>query len=141
MRIYGSKVANVLFLPAQRSPALDHHSVFSGGTRLGYSCTGRRACAETIVCKPMHSNTLYCGFQCCFIQNAQLNTLLAPMPGVVKAIDCEVDEQVEEGTALVTLEAMKMQNPLFSPKSGKVRSYKHHACVHQLRVVCCCFHR
>ena len=46
--------------------------------------------------------------------------LRAPMPGVVKAIDCAVDEQVEEGTALVTLEAMKMQNPLFAPKSGKV---------------------
>lgn len=46
--------------------------------------------------------------------------LRAPMPGVVKAIDCSVGETVEEGTPLVTLEAMKMQNPLFAPKTGKV---------------------
>ena len=57
-------------------------------------------------------------FSC--LQEDQLNTLRAPMPGVVKAVDCAVDDMVQEGTALVTLEAMKMQNPLFSPKSGKV---------------------
>ncbi len=44
------------------------------------------------------------------------------MPGVVKAIDCSVDEMVEEGAPLITLEAMKMQNPLPAPKSGKVIS-------------------
>ena len=46
------------------------------------------------------------------------------MPGVVKAVDCVKDEMVEEGTHLVTLEAMKMQNPLFAPKSGKVPDTK-----------------
>ena len=51
-----------------------------------------------------------------------MDVLSAPMPGVVKAIDCAVDEMVEEGTTLVTLEAMKMQNPLISPKSGKVQN-------------------
>ena len=54
------------------------------------------------------------------LQSDQLNTLRAPMPGVVKALDCSVGETVEEGTPLVTLEAMKMQNPLFAPKTGKV---------------------
>ncbi len=44
------------------------------------------------------------------------------MPGVVKAVDCAADESVEGGTPLITLEAMKMQNPLFSPQSGKVRT-------------------
>lgn len=59
----------------------------------------------------------------CFLsQGSQADVLCAPMPGVVKAIDCAVDETVEEGTTLVTLEAMKMQNPLISPKSGKVQT-------------------
>lgn len=52
------------------------------------------------------------------------------MPGVVKAIECTVEETVEAGTPLVTLEAMKMQNPLLSPKSGKVgrESWPHTTC-------------
>ena len=45
------------------------------------------------------------------------------MPGVVKEIKCAENEVVEEGTHLVTLEAMKMQNPLSAPKSGKVLNY------------------
>ncbi len=31
--------------------------------------------------------------------------------------------QVEEGASLVTLEAMKMQNPLFAPMTGKVSQF------------------
>ena len=42
------------------------------------------------------------------------------MPGVVKSIACEAGDSVEEGTTIVVLEAMKMQNPLFAPMTGKV---------------------
>lgn len=54
------------------------------------------------------------------MQEGQLNLLRAPMPGVVKSIACEVGDLVEEGTTIVVLEAMKMQNPLFAPMTGKV---------------------
>ena len=30
---------------------------------------------------------------------------------------------MEEGSSLVTLEAMKMQNPLFAPMTGKVNQF------------------
>ena len=53
-------------------------------------------------------------------QEGQLNLLRAPMPGVVKSISCEVGDSVEEGTTIVVLEAMKMQNPLFAPMTGRV---------------------
>ena len=56
------------------------------------------------------------------LQEGQLNLLRAPMPGVVKSIACEVGDSVEEGTTIVVLEAMKMQNPLFAPMTGKVCS-------------------
>ena len=42
------------------------------------------------------------------------------MPGVVKKIQCEEGDSVVEGTIIVTLEAMKMQNPLFAPMTGRV---------------------
>ena len=43
------------------------------------------------------------------------------MPGVVKKIQCEAGDSVDEGTVVVILEAMKMQNPLHSPMTGTVR--------------------
>jgi biotin carboxyl carrier protein len=46
--------------------------------------------------------------------------ILAPMPGKVVRVMVEVGADVEEGTGLVVVEAMKMQNEMKSPKSGKV---------------------
>ena len=45
------------------------------------------------------------------------------MPGVVKKIQCEVKDSVAEETLIVTLEAMKMQNPIFAPMTGKVSRF------------------
>ena len=53
-------------------------------------------------------------------QESHAHLLYAPMPGVVKSIGCEVGDSVQEGSIVVTLEAMKMQNPLYAPMSGKV---------------------
>ena len=57
---------------------------------------------------------------CYSMQVDQAHIVRAPMPGVVKKIYCEEGDSVAEGAILVTLEAMKMQNPLFSPMTGIV---------------------
>ena len=44
----------------------------------------------------------------------------APMPGRVVRVLVEAGQEVEEGQALVVIEAMKMQNELKSPKAGRV---------------------
>jgi len=44
----------------------------------------------------------------------------APMPGRVVRIAVAAGEAVEQGAAVVVIEAMKMQNELKSPKSGTV---------------------
>ena len=46
--------------------------------------------------------------------------LLCPMPGLVVKIDVEPGQQVEEGQALCTLEAMKMENILRAELKGIV---------------------
>ncbi len=38
--------------------------------------------------------------------------LLCPMPGLIVKIDVEVGDEVQEGQALCTVEAMKMENIL-----------------------------
>ena len=42
------------------------------------------------------------------------------MPGRVVRVLVEVGDEVEEGQALLVIEAMKMQNELKSPKTGRV---------------------
>ena len=46
--------------------------------------------------------------------------LLCPMPGLVVKIDVEVGQEVQEGQALCTIEAMKMENILRAERTGKV---------------------
>ena len=48
--------------------------------------------------------------------------ILAPIPGVVLRYAVEVGQDVTEGDAVVVLEAMKMENTLPAPISGKVKS-------------------
>jgi glutaconyl-CoA decarboxylase len=44
----------------------------------------------------------------------------APMPGNIWKILVSVGDTVVDGQAVVILEAMKMENELFTPKAGKV---------------------
>ncbi len=46
----------------------------------------------------------------------------APMPGVVKALFVEPQQQIEKGDRLLVLEAMKMNNDIKSPRAGLVQS-------------------
>ena len=46
--------------------------------------------------------------------------LLCPMPGLIVKVDVEVGEEVQEGQALCTVEAMKMENILRAERKGVV---------------------
>ena len=46
--------------------------------------------------------------------------LLCPMPGLVVKVDVEEGQEVQEGQALCTIEAMKMENILRAEKKGIV---------------------
>src|SRR5690606_32634938 len=48
--------------------------------------------------------------------------LLCPMPGVVTAIAVAAGDEVQEGQALATVEAMKMENVLRAERRGVVKS-------------------
>jgi 3-methylcrotonyl-CoA carboxylase alpha subunit len=49
-------------------------------------------------------------------------SLIAPMPGTVVKVLVEEGAEVEKGSLLLVLEAMKMEQPLFAPYAGVVRS-------------------
>ena len=46
--------------------------------------------------------------------------LLCPMPGLIVKVDVAVGDEVQEGQALCTVEAMKMENILRAEKKGVV---------------------
>lgn len=46
----------------------------------------------------------------------------APMPGTILDIKVAVGDTVESGQAVVILEAMKMENEVYSPCAGKILS-------------------
>lgn len=45
----------------------------------------------------------------------------SPMPGKIAAVKATAGAIVEEGQALIVLEAMKMENEIAAPKKGKVK--------------------
>lgn len=53
--------------------------------------------------------------------------LLAPMPGTVVNVLVDEGEAVVQGQAVLVMEAMKMQNELAAPISGRVRGLKVHS--------------
>lgn len=52
----------------------------------------------------------------------QVNSIKAPMPGLILEINVEVGQEVAENDNLLILEAMKMENNLTSPRSGKIKA-------------------
>lgn len=52
----------------------------------------------------------------------QVNSVKAPMPGLILDILVEVGQEVAENDHLLILEAMKMENNLSSPRAGIIKS-------------------
>lgn len=50
--------------------------------------------------------------------------IIAPMAGLVVSLEVKEGDIVSSGKGLIILEAMKMQNEIFSPGEGKVREIK-----------------
>lgn len=55
----------------------------------------------------------------------QLKTLQSPMPGRILSFAVKIGDTVEDGTALFTLEAMKMENVIKSDGVGVVKALVH----------------
>jgi biotin carboxyl carrier protein len=48
--------------------------------------------------------------------------IMAPMPGMIVTVMCQVGEEVKKGQPLLVMEAMKMENDIKSPAPGKIKS-------------------
>lgn len=57
-------------------------------------------------------------------KSKKLSTLLAPMPGLVTGIKTTIGQEVEKGTPLIILEAMKMENVIVAPQHTFIKEIK-----------------
>lgn len=55
---------------------------------------------------------------------SKVNSVKAPMPGLIVDLKIKVGDSVKQGDALLILEAMKMENILKSPGEGVVKNLK-----------------
>lgn len=54
-------------------------------------------------------------------EGALVNSIKAPMPGLILEISVDSGQEVKEGDPLLILEAMKMENVITSPRDGVVK--------------------
>lgn len=54
----------------------------------------------------------------------KVNVIKAPMPGLVLKIMISENQDINEGDSVLILEAMKMENVIKSPGTGKVKIIK-----------------
>lgn len=54
----------------------------------------------------------------------QVNSIKAPMPGLILEINIKEGQEVKENDTLLILEAMKMENVITSPRDGFIKSVK-----------------
>lgn len=52
----------------------------------------------------------------------QVNSIKAPMPGLILEMHAKVGQEVNENDTLFILEAMKMENSITSPRDGIIKS-------------------
>ncbi|MDO6759257.1 biotin/lipoyl-containing protein [Tamlana sp. 2_MG-2023] len=52
----------------------------------------------------------------------RIDSIIAPMPGLILEIQVKVGQEVQENTSLLILEAMKMENSIVSPRTGIIKS-------------------
>lgn len=57
-------------------------------------------------------------------QSLDFGQVTAPMPGLVVQILAEPEQEVKKGQGIIIVEAMKMENEIRSPVSGKVREIR-----------------
>ncbi len=50
-----------------------------------------------------------------------LNSVRAPMPGIIIGLNVKKGQEVKKGDSLLILEAMKMENAILSPKDAKIK--------------------
>ena len=53
-----------------------------------------------------------------------LGDVVAPMPGLVLQTNAQEGDEVEEGQAVIILEAMKMENVIKAPAGGTISKIK-----------------
>jgi 3-methylcrotonyl-CoA carboxylase alpha subunit len=108
------------------------HGVLDAAGDMIATIDGHRVCADVVEENSTvhvfyngarYSYTLFNPLALHVAESTEESSLLAPMPGRVVALRVLPGEPVEKGTALLTLEAMKMEYTVKAPAAGSVNEF------------------
>ncbi len=85
-----------------------------------YTITVNGNTYEVVIADPLDQLIHQMGFSNSTTQ--QINTVVAPMPGLLLDIQVSVGQEVQQDDHLLVLEAMKMENILTAPRNGVIKS-------------------
>jgi 3-methylcrotonyl-CoA carboxylase alpha subunit len=108
------------------------HGVLGAAGDLIATIDGHRVCADVIeengtfhvfYSGERYSYTVFNPLALHVAESTEESSLLAPMPGRVVTLRVRPGAAVEKGTALLTLEAMKMEYTIKAPAAGSVKEF------------------
>ncbi len=75
---------------------------------------------DVVISTPLDQQIEHMGFA--LGSSKQVNSIKAPMPGLILEMNVAVGDDVQENDTLLILEAMKMENVITSPRAGRIKS-------------------
>ena len=119
-KLNAEKTAHKKYHVLQKNKPFKAELVDSNFNRKKYSIKVNNHSYDVDISNPLDLLIDKMGFT--FGTSKQVNSIKAPMPGLILDIHVKEGQEVKEDEALLILEAMKMENIITSPRDGVIKS-------------------
>lgn len=119
-KLDAAKTANNEYHVLQNNKPFKAELVDSNFNRKKYSIKVNNHSYDVDISNPLDLLIDKMGFT--FGSSKQVNSIKAPMPGLILDIHIKEGQEVKEDEGLLILEAMKMENVITSPRDGVIKS-------------------
>lgn len=119
-KLNAEKIADNKYHVLQNNKPFKAELVDSSFNRKKYSIKVNNHSYDVDISNPLDLLIDKMGFT--FGTSKQVNSIKAPMPGLILDIHVKEGQEVKEDEGLLILEAMKMENVISSPRDGVIKS-------------------
>ena len=120
LKLNAEKIADNKYHVLQNNKPFKAELVDSNFNRKKYSIKVNNHSYDVDISNPLDLLIDQMGFT--FGSSKQVNSIKAPMPGLILDIHVKEGQEVKEDEGLLILEAMKMENVITSPRDGVIKT-------------------